>query len=113
MTYRQILAILALSGVSTARPMKHYEGLAETYIQVLGSNIVSNDTSTALPPPTKSTTDADTASSACKPFVMPAVPQECLQKSGELVCHGLSLYCRFPTDWGVGYDPVGECWTCK
>ncbi|KAI1086007.1 hypothetical protein F5B19DRAFT_480734 [Rostrohypoxylon terebratum] len=109
----RIWAIAALSWIVIARPMKRYEGLAETYIQVLGSNIVANNTDSMAPSPPTSPTKADNVDSECKPFKMPAVPQECLQKSGELVCHGYSLYCRFPTDWGVGYDPVGECWTCK
>ncbi|KAI0883099.1 uncharacterized protein GGS22DRAFT_190406 [Annulohypoxylon maeteangense] len=111
--YLGILTILALSCIVGARPMKHYEGLAETYIQVLGSNIVANNTVATPHTPVTSSTGADMSDSTCKPFEMPAVPQECLQKSGELACIGYSLYCRFPTDWGVGYDPVGECWTCK
>ncbi|KAI1206869.1 uncharacterized protein F4807DRAFT_217167 [Annulohypoxylon truncatum] len=111
--YLRILAILALSCVIAARPLKHYEGLAETYIQVLGSNIVANNTVATPASSITSPTDVDKISSECKPFKMPAVPQKCLQKSGELVCHGYSLYCRFLTDWGVGYDPIGECWTCK
>ncbi|KAI8963099.1 hypothetical protein F5Y11DRAFT_320359 [Daldinia sp. FL1419] len=109
----QVLAALAVSRFSEARPMQHYEGLAETYIQALGSNMVANDTAAAPPSPATSTTTAEDTNSACKPFKMPAVPPHCLMISGELVCHGYSLYCRYPTDWGVGYDQVGECWTCK
>ncbi|KAI0376521.1 hypothetical protein F5Y04DRAFT_266220 [Hypomontagnella monticulosa] len=112
-TYLQIAIVLAFSHIAFGRPMQHYEGLAETYMQVFGSNVVANDTAAIPHSPVASPTSTDKESSACKPFVMPRVPAECIQKSGELVCHGYSLYCRFPTDWGVGYDPVGECWTCK
>lgn len=45
----RIWIIVALSWFVIARPMKRYEGLAETYIQVLGSNIVANDTA-PIPP---------------------------------------------------------------
>ncbi|KAI1646756.1 uncharacterized protein F4817DRAFT_339320 [Daldinia loculata] len=93
--------------------MKHYEGLAETYIQAFGSNMIANDTdSVAQPSSVTSTSNASQTKSACKPFKTPAAPPHCLMMAGELVCHGQSLYCRYPTDWGVGYDSVGECWTC-
>ncbi|KAI1773047.1 hypothetical protein F4818DRAFT_424692 [Hypoxylon cercidicola] len=110
-----ISTILALSGLSVAAPTSHNQGLAKFYLPVFGNNIVANDTAEAAPAPAKSNMDADAnkADTECKPFIMPRVPAECVQKSGELVCHGYSLYCRFPTDWGVGYDPLGECWTCK
>ncbi|KAI1135588.1 hypothetical protein F5Y05DRAFT_393891 [Hypoxylon sp. FL0543] len=105
------LCLIALSNYAAAAPMGHYEGLAETYIEALGSNMVANNTT---PPPTKPSSDTEKPDSSCRRFIMPPTPQECLQKSGEIACIGLSLYCRFPTDWGVGYDPIGECWPgCK
>ncbi|KAI0110544.1 hypothetical protein F4776DRAFT_642290 [Hypoxylon sp. NC0597] len=114
MLARTCLSLIALSYIAASRPLGHYEGLAETYIEAFGSNVVANDTTTAPPPPTKPSTDADKTDPSCKRFIMPPVPQDCLQKSGEIACIGLSLYCRFPTDWGVGYDPIGECWSgCK
>ncbi|KAI1481777.1 hypothetical protein F4774DRAFT_373693 [Daldinia eschscholtzii] len=112
-SYVQILAILAFSRFASARPMGHYEGLAETYIQALGSNMVANDTAVDMPSPATSASTVESTDSSCKPFKMPATPPHCLMMSGELVCHGYSLYCRYPTDWGVGYESVGECWTCK
>ncbi|KAI0835192.1 hypothetical protein F5Y06DRAFT_276946 [Hypoxylon sp. FL0890] len=106
------LSVLALLCIVTSRPLGHYEGLAETYIEAFGSNVVANHTTTT--PPTTSSADTDRTDSSCKRFIMPPTPQECLQKSGEVACIGFSLYCRFPTDWGVGYDPIGECWSgCK
>ncbi|KAI0844609.1 hypothetical protein F5Y00DRAFT_197066 [Daldinia vernicosa] len=110
-TYLGFVAILAISRFADARPMKHYEGLAETYIQAFGSNMIANDTDSVAQPSSVTPTSTQTES-ACKPFKMPAVPPHCLMMGGELACHGQSLYCRYPTDWGVGYDPVGECWTC-
>ncbi|KAI4862364.1 hypothetical protein F4820DRAFT_430671 [Hypoxylon rubiginosum] len=112
-TTTYISAIFALSGLSVALPTSHNQGLAKFYLPTFGSNIVANDTAEAAPAPVKSTTDTNNGETECKPFIMPRAPAECVQKSGELVCHGYSLYCRFPTDWGVGYDPLGECWTCK
>ncbi|KAI1404979.1 hypothetical protein F4819DRAFT_446139 [Hypoxylon fuscum] len=109
--FLRMAPLIYFSHFSESRPMRHTEGLSEVYIETMGSNIVANATTTT--PSSISTPDKDTTGAACKPFIMPAVPEECLQKTGELVCHGFSLYCRFPTDWGVGYDPIGECWTCK
>ncbi|KAI1391662.1 uncharacterized protein F4822DRAFT_192519 [Hypoxylon trugodes] len=109
----RIAAILAVAYLSDARPLGHYEGLAEIYMPVFGSNVIANDTATASSPPATSTANTDKTEPACKPFVMPPVPEECRRKSGELACHGYSLYCRFPADYGVAYEPVGECWTCK
>ncbi|KAI1372775.1 hypothetical protein F4677DRAFT_431483 [Hypoxylon crocopeplum] len=111
--YLHLLAFLACSHFAIAVPTGRDYNLAQIYIQALGSNMVANDTETAPPPPATSTTDTDKVESECKPFEMPRVPAECVMKSGELVCIGYSLYCRFPTDFGVGYDPVGECWSCK
>ncbi|KAI1762458.1 hypothetical protein GGR53DRAFT_501532 [Hypoxylon sp. FL1150] len=113
-TCLSVSAILALSGLSVAAPTSHNQGLMKFYVPVFGNNIVENATAEALPPPpAQPNTDSSNADKECKPFIMPRVPAECVQKEGELVCHGYSLYCRFPTDWGVGYDPLGECWTCK
>ncbi|KAI1469883.1 uncharacterized protein F4812DRAFT_420717, partial [Daldinia caldariorum] len=111
-SYMRVFSLIALSRFAGTRPLNHYEGLSETYIQVLGSNMVANDTAAAVPSPATSSSTSEGTDSSCKPFKMPATPPHCLMMSGELVCHGYSLYCRYPTDWGVGYESVGECWTC-
>ncbi|KAI2608114.1 uncharacterized protein GGS25DRAFT_521281 [Hypoxylon fragiforme] len=105
-----IATLTILPHLTTSAPLNHHHyGLSETYIQAFGSNIVANDTATTPSSPSATTgSDPD-----CKPFVMPRVPAECVMKQGDLACHGYSLYCRYPTDWGVGYEQVGECWTCK
>ncbi|KAI2613399.1 hypothetical protein GGR54DRAFT_327174 [Hypoxylon sp. NC1633] len=113
-TYPHIAGLLACLHVVNSAPTGHDYNLAQIYIQALGSNVVANDTAIEPPAaPASPTADADKTDSGCKPFEMPRTPAECVIKSGELVCHGYSLYCRFPTDFGVGYDPIGECWTCK
>ncbi|OTA99081.1 hypothetical protein M426DRAFT_16817 [Hypoxylon sp. CI-4A] len=104
---------VALSQITEARPMGHYDGLSEMYLPSFGSNIIANDTAAVPSSSTASATDPSKTEPTCQPFRMPPVPMECRQKSGELVCHDYSLYCRYPADWGVAYDPMGECWTCK
>ncbi|KAL7625847.1 hypothetical protein AAE478_005070 [Parahypoxylon ruwenzoriense] len=105
----QVGAILVLSRFTDARPTGQYELGFMDIPSLRGLGITANTTTETHPPHTRPTTDA--SSSSCKPFIMPELPEECHQKSGHLACHGYSLYCKYPTDWGFAYDPIGECWT--
>ncbi|KAI1078700.1 hypothetical protein F5B20DRAFT_546975 [Whalleya microplaca] len=99
-TYFHLLTISTFSSLAEALPKK-YNGLAQIYYEHYLSLLVANTTVPDLP-----------ESSRCTPFEMPEIPDECVAKLGTLVCDG-QLLCKYPTEGGLGYDVVGECWTCE
>ncbi|KAI1340796.1 hypothetical protein F5Y15DRAFT_32910 [Xylariaceae sp. FL0016] len=81
------------------------------HYSLLTANATGIATPTDSPTPTLTSATATATETACTPFVTPATPTDCAAKEGSLVCFE-QLYCEYPTGWGVGYDPVGPCWSC-
>lgn len=106
------LFVLSAVLLVSAKPTKQHDPTNRLRQEPTATETAGTQLSTSVQP-LASTTGPTTisSSSSCTPFVTPSNPPECVSKYGQLKCYD-TLYCEYPASWGVGYDPITDCWTC-
>ncbi|KAH9909703.1 hypothetical protein F4778DRAFT_775617 [Xylariomycetidae sp. FL2044] len=83
-TPSRVLTTFALARATFSRPL-HHHGLADMYIQHIFDMMGSMASAPTTPDSSSSTT------SACEPYVITEVSNECVDKLGDFVCYDREL----------------------